>query len=153
MSQRLDYQKASPAAIKTLAGVHEHVAQSTLSPVLLELVNLRVSLINGCAFCIDLHTRGLQKNGMRPDKVALVPVWYETDHLFDDRERAALAWAEVVTTVASSGVSDDAFAAAAKIFEPRELTDLTVAIGLVNTYNRLGVAFRPTPAALRHAGG
>jgi AhpD family alkylhydroperoxidase len=118
---------------------------------LIDLVYLRVSQINGCAYCIDMHSRDLLKAGLAVEKLVLVPVWHESGALFSPRERAALAWAETVTLVAETGVPDDDYDAAAAEFNDKELADLTYAIGLMNAFNRFGVAFRPTPGAVAAA--
>jgi AhpD family alkylhydroperoxidase len=147
MTERLDYAKATPGGLKALGGVHSYIAQSGLAKSLIDLVYLRVSLINGCAYCIDMHSRDLLKAGMSVDKLVLVPVWHEAKSLFDRREQAALVWAESVTLVAQTGVPDAAFEAASAVFDDKELADLTIAIGLMNTYNRLAISLRKTPAA------
>ncbi len=151
MSHRLDYNQASPAGMKALGGVYGHIMQSGLPTALVDLVYLRVSLINGCAFCIDMHSRDLLKGGMAIEKLVLVPAWREGGKLFDDKERAALAWAESVTNVSTTGVPDADYDAAKAVFSDTELTDLTIAIGLMNTYNRLAISFRATPAAAAQA--
>ncbi|MBI2256137.1 MAG: carboxymuconolactone decarboxylase family protein [Proteobacteria bacterium] len=148
MSQRLDYNKIAPAGAKALGGVYAYVMQSGLSPALIELVFLRISQINNCAYCLDMHTRDLVKKGVAIEKLALVQAWGEGGSLFDERERAALAWAETVTRVAETNVPDDAYQAARVVFEERELIDLTIAIGLMNTYNRLAISFRNAPQAV-----
>ncbi|MEK6312852.1 MAG: carboxymuconolactone decarboxylase family protein [Burkholderia gladioli] len=148
MSQRLDYRKASPAGIKALGGVYAHILQCGLEERLVDLVYLRVSQINGCAYCIDMHTRDLLKKGDKLERVVLVPVWQEAGALFDERERAALAWAESVTRVSETGVPDGAFEAARAVFGEQELSDLTIAIGLMNAYNRLAISFRAVPQAV-----
>lgn len=148
MSARLDYTSASPAGVKALGHVYGHIRQSGLDGDLVDLVYLRVSQINGCAYCIDMHSRDLAKGGLAPEKLALVPVWREAEALFSSEERAALAWAETVTCVADTAIPDADYAAAAAVFGPQALTDLTIAIGLMNTYNRLGVAFRAEPQAV-----
>ena len=125
--------------------------QSGLPTALVHLVYLRVSLINGCAFCIDMHSRDLIKGGMTVEKLVLVPAWREAGKLFDDKERAALAWAESVTNVSTTGVPDADYDAAKAVFSDTELADLTIAIGLMNTYNRLAISFRATPAAATQA--
>src|SRR3954465_14867954 len=147
MSARLDYNKAAPAGIKALGTVYGYVTQSGLPAVLVDLVYLRVSQINNCAYCLDMHTRDLLKKGQKIEKLALVQAWAEGGNLFDERERAALAWAETVTRVAETGVPDEAYQAARAVFEERELVDLTIAIGLMNVYNRLAISFRNTPQA------
>jgi AhpD family alkylhydroperoxidase len=99
MTVRLDYAKVIPDAMKALGTVHSYVAKSGLSRELIDLVYLRVSLINGCAYCIDMHTRDLLKAGVKQEKVALVPVYWEAQSYFTEQERAALAWAESLTLV------------------------------------------------------
>jgi AhpD family alkylhydroperoxidase len=147
MTQRLDYEAATPAGVKALGAVYAHVARSGLPKLLVNLVYLRVSQINGCAYCIDMHSRDLLEEGMAVEKLVLVPAWRESGALFDDTERAALAWAETVTRVAETGVPDAEFAAAAEVFDEKQLADLTIAIGLMNTYNRMAIGFRRPPAA------
>lgn len=151
MSMRLDYNQIAPAGVKALGGVYSYITQSSLSPVLVDLVYLRVSQINNCAYCLDMHTRDLLKRGVKIEKLALVQAWAEAGNLFDEHERAALAWAESVTRVAHTGVPDQAYEAARAVFDERELVDLTIAIGLMNTYNRMAISFRNTPQAVLSA--
>ena len=148
MSPRLDYTQIAPAGVKALGGVYGYVMQSSLPAALVELVYLRVSQINNCAYCLDMHTRDLLKKGQKIEKLALVQAWAEAGNLFDERERAALAWAETVTRVAETGVPEEAYQAARAVFEERELVDLTIAIGLMNAYNRMAISFRNTPQAV-----
>ena len=145
MNNRIDYAKASPEGYKAFGGVYVTLQNSGLSKELVDLVYLRVSQINGCAFCIDMHTRDLVKRGATVNKLALVSVWREAGAVFSDRERIALAWAEAVTRVAETRVPDADYEAAAAEFSDKELADLTYAIGLMNVFNRLGVAFRTPP--------
>jgi AhpD family alkylhydroperoxidase len=147
MSKRIDYAKAAPEAQKTLGGIHTYLRECGLAPELIDLVYLRVSQINGCAYCIDKHSRDLLKQGMTVDKLVLVPVWHESGNVFTSRERAALAWAESLTRVAETGAPDDVYEATAAEFNDKELADLTVAIGVMNALNRLGIGFRKVPAA------
>src|ERR1700730_7674123 len=147
MSKRLDYTQIAPTGVKALGGVYGYVAQSSLLPALVDLVYLRVSQINNCAYCLDMHTRDLLKKEQKVEKLALGQAWAEAGPLFDERERAALAWAETVTRVAETGVPDEAYQAARTVFEERELVDLTIAIGLMNAYNRMAISFRNTPQA------
>lgn len=147
MSKRIDYAKASPDGYKAFGGVHVAVQNSGLSKELIDLVYLRVSQINGCAYCIDMHTRDLLKLDVSVHKLALIPVWHEAGDVFSQRERVALAWAETVTRVADTHASDSDYEAATAEFSDKELADLTYAIGLMNAFNRLGVAFRMPPAA------
>ncbi|WP_159627516.1 carboxymuconolactone decarboxylase family protein [Massilia puerhi] len=146
--QRENWFQASPEGAQALSGVHHYVTKNTKLPsLLIHLVFLRVSQINGCAHCIDLHSRDLVKEGMSVDKLVLVPVWHEAAYLFSDQERAALAWAEEVTRVSETHVSDEAYAAASSAFNARDLADLTIAIAAMNAFNRMGVSFRLKPAA------
>jgi AhpD family alkylhydroperoxidase len=148
VSKRLDYNQIAPAGAKALGGVYGYVMQSGLPAVLVDLVYLRISQINNCAYCLDMHTRDLLKKGQKVEKLALVQAWAEAGNLFDARERAALAWAETVTRVAETGVPEEAYQAARAVFEERELVDLTIAIGLMNAYNRMAISFRNTPQAV-----
>lgn len=150
MTQRMDYNAAIPAGMKALGGVYGYMLQSGLPKRLLELVYLRISQINNCAYCIDMHSRDLLKDGVAVEKLVLVQSWKEAGTLFDETERAALAWAETVTHVSETGVPDDDYAAAAAAFDPKQLADLTLAIGLMNAYNRMAISFRATPAAAAH---
>ena len=148
MGERLNYNHIAPAGVKALGGVYGYIMQSKLPAMLVDLVYLRVSQINNCAYCLDMHTRDLLKKGVRIEKLALVQAWAEAGDLFDARERAALAWAETVTRVAETGIPDEAYQAARAVFAERELVDLTIAIGLMNVYNRLAIGFRNTPQAV-----
>ncbi|SRR5258705_7454651 len=151
MSERINYSQVAPRGVKALGGVLLYVTQSGLPAALVTLVYLRVSLINGCAYCIDMHSRELRELGVSNEKIALVPVWDEASELFDTRERAALAWAETVTQISTTGAPDSAYAAVSLLFGEKELVDLTIAIGLMNAYNRMAISFRATPAAVMGA--
>lgn len=144
MSQRLQYTDIAPKGIKALGSVYGYITQTDLPADLVDLVYLRISQINNCAYCLDLHTRDLIQRGVPVEKLALVQAWNEAGALFSDRERAALAWAETVTRVAQTGVQDDDYQAALAVFGEKDLVDLTIAIGLMNTYNRLAISFRRT---------
>lgn len=138
----------SPEGAKAVGQLHQFVTTGTALPSkLIHLVFLRVSQLNGCAHCIDIHTRDLIKEGMSFDTVALVPVWEEAAYLFSDQERAALAWAEEVTLVSETHASDEAYAKAAARFNEKDLVDLTLTIAAMNAINRLGVSFRLKPRA------
>ena len=151
MSNRIDYAKASSGGYKAFGGVYVYLQNSGLPKELIYVVYLRVSQINGCAFCIDMHSRDLLKLGVTVDKLVLVPVWRHAGEVFSTRERIAFAWAETVTRVAETGVPDADYEAAAAEFSDKELADLTYAIGLMNAFNRFGISFRSTPAAVAKA--
>jgi AhpD family alkylhydroperoxidase len=121
--------------------------QSELPAELVELVYLRVSQINNCGYWLDTHIRDLTKTGVPIGKLAQVQAWEEGGDLFSETERAALAWAETVTRVAQTGVPDDAYQAARAVFGEKELVDLTIAISLMNAYDRMAISFRNTPHA------
>jgi AhpD family alkylhydroperoxidase len=147
MTKRLDNNQIAPVGATALGGVYGYVMQSGLPDELVELVYLRVSQINNCAYWLDMHTRDLTKRGVPIEKLAMVEAWKEGGDLFSATERAALAWAETVTRVAQTGVPDDAYQAARAVFSEKELVDLTIAISLMNTYNRMAISFRNTPQA------
>lgn len=148
MTARLDIFKLSPQAYKGLGTVNSALQESSLPRELLELVNLRVSQINGCAYCIDMHSRALLAHGVSIDKVVLVPVWQEAEALFAEKERAALAWAETLTRVAETNAPDADYQRVAAVLGEKELADLTMAVALMNAFNRIGVGMRLVPAAL-----
>ncbi|CAL8476143.1 MULTISPECIES: carboxymuconolactone decarboxylase family protein [Caballeronia] len=145
MEPRLDFYKASPAAIKALVGVEERIAKSALEKSLTELVRLRASQINGCAFCVDMHTTDARKGGETDRRLATVVVWRETP-FFTDRERAALAWTEALTLVSHDHVPDSVWEAVKPHFSDEEIVDLTLLISAINSWNRFAIAFRKTPA-------
>ena len=162
MSQRMNYNAVSPAGMKALGAVYGYIRQSGLASRLIDLVYLRVSQINGCAYCIEAHSRDLLKAGLPVEHLVLVGVWPESGDIFDDaivgsrrasEERAALAWAEAVTHLGDRGVPDSAYEAAAAVFDEKQLADLTIAIGLMNTYNRMAISFRATPMAAGRSRG
>ena len=140
MTQRIDYKEASPGAFQVMLGLEKHAHQSGIEHALLDLVKTRVSQLNGCAYCLDMHTKVARAAGETEQRLYLVAAWHETG-MFSPRERAALAWAEVVTLLAGRGESDEAYQAARKEFDEKALVDLTLAIVAINGWNRLAVAF------------
>ena len=150
MKPRLPYAQLAPAAFRALAGLEQYLRESSIEKPLRELVKLRASQINGCAYCIDMHSRDLIKGGTTVEKLVLVSVWPEAGGLFTAQERAALRWAETVTRVAETAVPDEEFQAVAAHFPEKELADLTIAIGLMNVYNRIAISFRRPPDAAAH---
>ena len=148
MTKRPDYRAIAPEGMKAFYGVSAYLAKCGLPKQLVDLVYLRVSQLNGCAYCIDMHSRDLREHGLSADKLALVPVWREAEGLFDERERAGLLLAESVTNVSSTHIPDADYEAAQSVFGEKELVDLFMAIALMNAYNRLGVGFRSPPGAL-----
>lgn len=138
---RLDYASVLPAAPQALLGVEKVIASSSLEPTLLELVKVRASQINGCAFCLDMHTKDARAIGEDEQRLHLVAVWREASR-FSERERAALAWSEAVTLLPESGAPDDVYDALRPVFSEEEIVALTLAISLINVWNRLSVGFR-----------
>ena len=149
MKDRLDYAQAAPAGYKALGSVHSYVHGCGLEKELIELVYLRISQLNGCAYCLDSHSRDLLKQGVSLEKIMLLAAWHEALPLFTVREQAALAWAEVVTLVAQTQVPDADYAQVAAVFSDKEVADLTLAIGLMNALNRVAISFRKVPAAIK----
>lgn len=144
MDQRLDYASASPAVMKAMLHLENVIHASGLDESLLELVKTRASQLNGCAWCLDMHTKDALARGETTQRLLLVPVWREAP-CFSDAERAALAWTEALTQVASTrDVPDEVYEQARKHFDEKQLTDLTLAIIAINGWNRLNVAFRTT---------
>lgn len=139
------FQVAAEGA-KAIGTLHHYATTGTDLPEdLIHLVFLRVSQINGCAHCINIHTRDLIKSGMSVDKIVLVPVWDEVEDLFSDQERAALAWTEEVTRISETHASDEAYSAALSSFGEKSLVELTLVIATMNAINRMGISFRMKP--------
>jgi AhpD family alkylhydroperoxidase len=145
MQPRLDFYQANPQAIKALLGLEERTAKSSLEKSLTELVRLRASQINGCAYCVDMHTTDARKGGETDRRLATVVVWRETP-FFTDRERAALEWTEALTLVSHEHVPDAVWESVKPHFSEAELVDLTLLISAINSWNRFAIAFRKTPA-------
>jgi len=151
MSQRIAYSKVTPEGYRAMAGLERYVRESGLESSLLELVKLRASQINGCAFCVQHHIILAESLGVPADKLNLVVVWREAPQ-FSARERAALAWTEALTLL-PGGVSDEVYAQASAEFSEKELAYLTSAVASINVWNRFGAAFRWTPPARKRAVG
>jgi len=138
---RIDYKQASPGAFQAMLGLEQYVHGCGLESSLLELVKTRVSQLNGCAYCLDMHTKDARAAGETEQRLYLLPAWRETS-FYSPRERAALAWAEAVTQMASQDVSDAIYEQARQQFDEKALVDLTLAIVAINGWNRLAVSFR-----------
>jgi AhpD family alkylhydroperoxidase len=145
MNTRLDFYKASPEAIKAMTALEQRIGKSALEKPLIELVRLRASQINGCAYCMDMHSADARKAGEDERRLATLVAWRETP-FFSERERAALAWTEAVTLVSSTHVPDDVWEATQPHFTPEEITDLTLLVVAINGWNRFAIAFRKMPA-------
>ena len=141
MQPRLDYRKLAPEALGAMYAVERYARNSGLEPKLLELVRLRASQINGCAYCIDMHTKDARAQGETEQRLYAVAVWKEAP-FFTARERAALAWTEAVTLVSRGHVPDQVYEMARREFSEKELIDLTMAVIAINGWNRLAISFR-----------
>ena len=144
MQKRLDYSKAAPGSVQAMYKLEKFVEESGLERQLLELVKTRVSQINGCAYCIDMHTKDARALGESEQRLYALSAWRETP-FYTDRERAALAWAEAITLISQSHASDEEFEAARAQFSEEELVKLTLAVITINGWNRLAISFRETP--------
>jgi AhpD family alkylhydroperoxidase len=150
MKPRIEYQQAAPGTVQAMRALETYVQQSGLEPPLLHLIKTRVSQINGCAFCLDMHTREARADGETEERLYLLDAWRETSD-YTERERAALAWTEAVTRIADGHVPDDVYELARQQFTEKELVDLTLAVVAINGWNRLSIAFRALPARFQPA--
>src|SRR5262245_5341031 len=146
MKPRIDPTKVSPGALKAMLGLEAFVSRSGLDARLLDLVRFRVSQINGCAYCLDMHSKDLRAAGEPEHRLYALNAWRETP-FYNDREQAALAWAEAVTLVGEDHVPDEVFRQAREHFSEEELVNLTLAIVAINGWNRLSIAFRAVPGS------
>jgi AhpD family alkylhydroperoxidase len=141
MQQRIDYKKVAPGAYQAMLAVETYVRHSGLERPLLELVKTRVSQINGCAYCLDMHTKEARAAGETEQRLYVLPAWREAP-FYSDRERAALAWAEAVTQIPAHDTSDELYAEVRRHFDEKALVDLTLAIIAINGWNRLAISVR-----------
>ena len=144
MEQRINAFEKGQGALKAMSGITGYLAKSPLEKKLLHLIEYRVSQINGCAYCLDMHSKDLRHEGESEQRIYLIAAWRETD-LYTPRERAALAWSEAVTLLPGGQVPDNVYDQARGEFSEEELIDLTLAVATINSWNRLNIAFR-TPA-------
>jgi AhpD family alkylhydroperoxidase len=150
MEARLKYWKTSPAIYKAMRALQETVNSSGLEKKLIDLIYLRVSQINGCAVCIDMHSKDLRAEGESEERLYLLDAWRESP-FYTDREQAALAWCEALTKVSEDPVPDEDFEEVRKHFTDDELVKLTLAIVAINGWNRFGIAFRTPPGLYQPA--
>lgn len=144
MTPRLDASKVSPDAYRAIMGLELYVRHSGLESSLIELIKLRASYMNGCAYCVDMHSKDARVEGETEQRIYAVPVWRETP-FYSDRERAALAFTEAVTAIGQAGVPDDVYDEAKRFFSQDELVKLTMAIVTINAWNRVAITFRTEP--------
>ena len=144
MSARIDYRKLSPEAMRAMAALERFILASGLEPPLVEIVRLRVAYLNGCAYCVDVHSKDARAAGETEQRLYAIPVWRETP-FFTPRERAALAWTESVTDVGRTGVPDEDYEQARAELSESQLLALTMVIIAINGWTRLAVSFRTEP--------
>ena len=146
----MEFAKVAPGAYKAMAGLEIYVRHSGLEPALLHLIKLRASQINGCAYCIDMHSKDARAEGETEQRLYALNAWRETP-FYTDRERAALAWTEAVTLIHDGHAPDDVYQEARTHFKDEELVNLTVAIVTINAWNRMAIAFRTEPGTYQPA--
>src|SRR5690349_5218454 len=146
----MNYSKAAPGAMRAMNGLGTYLAQCGLEPALMELVRMRASQVNGCAYCLDMHSLDARAAGEAEQRLYALNAWAETP-FFSDRERAALAWTEAVTQVSQTHVPDDVFGEVEKHFSEKEIVDLTLALGMINLWNRISISLRAVPGHYRPA--
>ncbi len=144
MTQRMNYTQASPGGFKAMRQLQEYVDNSGLEHKLMELVKMRTSQINGCAYCLDMHSKDARAGGETEQRLYVLNAWREAP-FYSERERAALAWTEALTKISKGPVSDELYADVRKQFSEKELTDLSLAIIAINGWNRLAIPFRSEP--------
>lgn len=141
MKPRLNAYKADPNAMKAMMGLEDYIQKSGLEPSLIDLVKTRASQINGCAYCIHMHTSDARKRGETEERLYLLDAWHESP-LYTERERAALAWTDAVTLVSQTHVPDDVYVAVRQQFTEEELVKLTLLVATINAWNRIAISFR-----------
>ncbi len=146
MKERLNYAKVSPDALKAMGGIEKYVAGSGLERSLYELVKTRASQINGCAYCLDMHTKDARKSGETEQRLYSLSAWRETP-FYTERERAALEWTEALTVISESDVPDSLYESVRKHFDEKEVVALSMAIIAINGWNRLAIGFRTVPGS------
>ncbi len=151
MEPRLSYSRISPGGYQAMRRLDDYVKQSGLDSALLELVKVRASQINGCAYCIDMHTKDARVHGESEQRLYALDAWRETP-FYSERERAALAWTEAVTLIADGHVPEEVYNDVSQHFTEKELVDLTYAIVVINGWNRLAISFRSVPGIYQPAG-
>jgi AhpD family alkylhydroperoxidase len=144
MSERIAYSKVAPEGYRAISGLERYVRASGLEPSLLELIKLRASQINGCAYCVDMHWKDARARGESEQRLYGLMAWRESPY-YTERERAALAWTEAITLIADNHVPDDLYEEVRQYFNETELVNLTLALVAINGWNRLAISFRTEP--------
>ena len=144
MPQRIDYGKVSPGAVRAMYGLEKYLSQASLESSLLDLIKVRASQVNGCAYCIDMHIKDARTRNETEQRLYGLVAWRETSY-YSERERAALAWTEAVTSIADNHVPDELYEQVRQHFSEQELVDLTLAVVAINGWNRIAISFRVEP--------
>ena len=150
MQPRIDYRKFAQEPLKHMLGLEKYIAESGLDPKLVHLLKMRASQINGCAYCLDMHSIDARAAGESEQRLYTLDAWRETP-FFSDRERAALAWTESLTLIAQTHAPDDVYAELQKHFTEKEIVDLTFVVGAINLWNRLAISMRALPGHYKPA--
>lgn len=146
MEARLKYNQVAPGATRAMSGLQQYINTTDLDHGLLELVKLRASLLNGCAYCIDMHTKIARANGETEQRLYALSAWRETP-FYTERERAAFEWTDALTLISENDVPDSVYEVVRQHFSEKELVDLTLAVVLINGWNRFAIAFRTVPGS------
>ncbi len=144
MGTRMNYGKAAPGAMRAMNGLETYLGECELEPVLLDLVRLRASQLNGCAYCVDMHSLDLRAAAVTDQRIFSLPVWQDAP-LYTDRERAALLWTDALTLISQNHVPDEVYQQVRPHFTDAELANLTLAVATINAWNRFGISFRDEP--------
>ncbi len=150
MSARIDYTKVAPGALRAMYGLEKYLAGGSIEAPLRELIKLRASQINGCAYCIDMHTKDARAAGETEQRLYGLDAWREAPY-YSERERAALAWTEALTLIADNHVPDALYEQTRREFSEQELVDLTLAVVTINAWNRIAISFRSEPGSYQPA--
>jgi AhpD family alkylhydroperoxidase len=150
MSPRIDYTKVAPGALRAMYGLEKYLAESSIEAPLRELVKLRASQINGCAYCVDMHWKDARAAGENEQRLYGLVAWREAPY-YTERERAALGWTEAVTLIADNHVPDELYEQTRRQFSEQELADLTLAVVTINAWNRIAISFRAEPGTYQPA--
>jgi len=145
MSTRIDIQKQQPEAYKAMFALEKYLSTSAIPPLHKELIKMRSSQINGCAFCIDMHTRDARKLGETEQRIYLLNAWREVDNIYTEEERCVLAIAEEVTLISKHGLTEETYAKAAQLFEPNYIAQLIMAVVTINAWNRIAISTHLQP--------
>lgn len=146
MKERMDYGAAAPGAMKAMRGLEAYIKTTDIEQPLVELIKMRASQINGCAYCVDMHSKDARAAGETEQRLYALSVWRETP-FFTERERAALEWTESLTLISETHVPDETFEYVRQHFSEKELADLTLVVVLINGWNRFGISFRDVPGS------